>query len=696
MFTRSAKKYGSSQRRGTDSVEKKVALLVPVFNAATYVAALVESIEAAYPKPQARLRFIFSDDASKEEKLFAFYASHKFFRRKDVVLIRNKKNKGYTVNVNAAIATTADDEDVILLNSDTEIAPRFVEDLQKIALENRLCASVTPVTNLGTIASVFNWPNGMNWSSELTVAEINRELAKLAPSLKPVQLPTPVGFCMYLPKKVWLRVGEFNEEVFPRGYGEENDWACRATQMGFRHYLAPNLFVKHASGKSFKETKSKLISYAMDQLSRMYPTYHRDIQQHVQNNAWETARWNIMVRLSSAHRKKLGRKLISYVLHNDPNHSAGGVEASVKKQANEKLAEGFDVLYVFPFKEGNAIRYQSVGDFQWDLRLIHGQFDFIGRLDEIFNDVDVLHVHHFLGIGPDILSFLADCKVPRKKITLHDYWTVCPTVKLIGMDQKYCGIPNDPEICNRCLTEKFPKRNIQIQRFRLTTLSFIRGFSEIEVPSKEAKEILVKGFSTLGDIDRIVKFKIVPNSVRTVPAPKAQRISFRKRVIFLGAFSAEKGGALVNEIVEELGEAGLEVEVWGVPGVIDYSPLSVMSYKSSDELLKVRERASGAIVCVPSVWPETFSYTFYEALSILNAPVVVGPFGHPASVTDRLKVGEVMKSADSRSLKRAILACAENYDFYKERVLRLEVKDNKLGYRPTKVFSKSGSKTIRS
>src|SRR3712207_8814600 len=46
-------------------------------------------------------------------------------------------------------------------------------------------------------------------------------------------ISTGNGFCMYIRRDCLDAVGMLDEEAFPRGYGEENDFCMRATRDGW-------------------------------------------------------------------------------------------------------------------------------------------------------------------------------------------------------------------------------------------------------------------------------------------------------------------------------------------------------------------------------------------------------------------------------------------------------------------------------
>ena len=71
-----------------------------------------------------------------------------------------------------------------------------------------------------------------------------------------MEIPTGVGFCMYITRSSLNAVGLFDADRFGRGYGEENDFCMRAAKSGYKHVLAHNTFVYHAGGVSFGEEKA--------------------------------------------------------------------------------------------------------------------------------------------------------------------------------------------------------------------------------------------------------------------------------------------------------------------------------------------------------------------------------------------------------------------------------------------------------
>ena len=88
-----------------------------------------------------------------------------------------------------------------------------------------------------------------------------------------VELPTAVGFCMYIRRACLDQVGYFDARIFPRGYGEENEFCLRAAEVGFKHLLAGDVFVYHRGGVSFGAEAKALCAEAERKILERYPHY---------------------------------------------------------------------------------------------------------------------------------------------------------------------------------------------------------------------------------------------------------------------------------------------------------------------------------------------------------------------------------------------------------------------------------------
>jgi GT2 family glycosyltransferase len=83
-----------------------------------------------------------------------------------------------------------------------------------------------------------------------TTASLDRAFAA-ANAGRSADIPTAVGFCMYITRHCLHRVGPFDHDRYGEGYGEEVDFCMRAARRGFRNVIAADVFVHHVGEVSF-------------------------------------------------------------------------------------------------------------------------------------------------------------------------------------------------------------------------------------------------------------------------------------------------------------------------------------------------------------------------------------------------------------------------------------------------------------
>jgi GT2 family glycosyltransferase len=136
---------------------------------------------------------------------------------------------------------------------------------------DRRIGTVTPFSNNATICSYPRFcadnPLPGDWSVAALDALFSRcNRGELA------DIPTAVGFCMYIRRDCLNEVGGFDERHFGKGYGEENDFSMRAKALGWRHALSADVFVYHAGSVSFADHQNHQKRRGVDTVSRYIPT----------------------------------------------------------------------------------------------------------------------------------------------------------------------------------------------------------------------------------------------------------------------------------------------------------------------------------------------------------------------------------------------------------------------------------------
>ena len=240
-------------------------IIIPVYNGYDETKACIQSL--LNTKNNIKHRLIFINDKSPDIKIVEMLNSIGDNR---VLVLENEKNSGFVKTVNRGMQLSKND--VILLNSDTVVTDFWIDKMNQAAYSNSKVATVTSLTNNGTIASVpfFNQDN------ELPKGHSIQKFATLVESISnkvyPV-IPTAVGHALFIKRSIIEKIGYFDEKNFGKGYCEENDYSARVIKAGYLNILADDTFIFHFGSTSFKEEKAKRIAENKKKLFLKHPFY---------------------------------------------------------------------------------------------------------------------------------------------------------------------------------------------------------------------------------------------------------------------------------------------------------------------------------------------------------------------------------------------------------------------------------------
>lgn len=245
--------------------EPQIDIIIPVYNQYDITLNCIFNVLSSFNHTKYELIII--DDCSTDirlsSKLKELSANGLF------TLLYNRSNLGFTKTVNRGMQLHVN-RDVILLNSDTVTFNNWVDRLHAVAYENERYGTVNPLTNASHISG---YPSaGVNDSSLLEVDGFTLDiLASTVNKGRNIQVPTTVGFCMYIKRICLDEIGYFDEIRFPRGYGEESDFCYRARRLGWKHVVAGNVFVIHYEGISFGNEKELLKKKMLEAFNELHP-----------------------------------------------------------------------------------------------------------------------------------------------------------------------------------------------------------------------------------------------------------------------------------------------------------------------------------------------------------------------------------------------------------------------------------------
>jgi GT2 family glycosyltransferase len=216
---------------------RPVDVVIPSYRDAEHVQTLVRSIHQTVPKGMARV--IVSDDRSGEEHLAALRAIDSID-----LLVTSQSNSGFAANANRGIASSDPERDVVVLNSDVEALPSWLECLQYGAYSHEGGA--------GIVGGQMQYPDGRIQFGGTVRNRDQPEWFDHRYRFKPhgwgpAEAPSPAlavtGACMYVRRELIERIGAFDER-YAMAY-EDVDWCLRAWQAGFRVLYFPSAQLVH-------------------------------------------------------------------------------------------------------------------------------------------------------------------------------------------------------------------------------------------------------------------------------------------------------------------------------------------------------------------------------------------------------------------------------------------------------------------
>lgn len=549
-----------------------------------------------------------------------------------LILIDNHENLGFVASVNRGMLLHRN-HDVLLLNADT-VVPKgdWLKRIQDAAYRDEKTATATPFSNRATICSLPLPDVDNEIPSGHTVDSIDN-LCRELNSLQTADIPTAIGFCMYIKRAALDEVGLFDYETWGKGYGEENDFCVKASNIGWRHVAVCDVFVEHKGSVSFSTAKSELIAKNLRILNERYPQYSTFIRRHRREDPLSSLRNRVALELFPPKHRR--RKQTLHITHN----WGGGVGLHVSKLCVEDgyCLRPLDSEQVELFQPSSGFRLMfPVADLE-NLPPFYSETSFTALLKKL--NISSVHIHQWIGLPPSVWNISKALGVPLD-FTVHDYYVFCPRITMIDGDDAFC---NQAPIsrCGKCLESDPPlQREVATayqelgglpQTWRRFHLEHLRGARKIIAPCQDTKKRIVSAF----DITSIL---VQPHEAPLRPAPLFRTLPSageRMRVAVIGAIGPHKGYTALLKLIQlaDIEEPDLLFFIVGTTK--DDTPFKSCKnvhitgvYKPHD-LQEMLRKLDCHVALFLSQWPETYSYTLSEALLAGLTPVVpaIGAMG---------------------------------------------------------------------
>jgi len=632
-------------------------LVMPVYNAFDM---LPEALRRVVAHSGSAWRLVLIEDCSSDTRVRPWLQAwaQEPQQAGRVSLLCNDTNLGFVGSANRGLeaARAWKGDPVVLLNSDVFVPQGWLGRLLA-PLRDGAVASVTPMSN---DAEIFTVPVicQRGQIAPDAVDRLDAAAARFDPKAALAEAPTGVGFCMAMAPQFLAQVPQF-DTIFGRGYGEETDWCQKTRALGGRHLGAGNVFVEHRGGVSFgSAAKQRLLEQNLSEITRRYPSYDNQVQDFIRHDPLATARLALALVWAGAHHAGTVPVYLAHAM-------GGGAEIYLKERIAQDLAAGGAAVVL---RVGQVTRWQievhSAGG------VTQGLLDDTGAMGALIALLGPRRIVYSCGVGdwdavtlPDILVQLAGAAEEgnRLEMLVHDYFPLSPSYTLLGAQGRFEGVPlaggplaDDPaHIAPRAGPPPAPLADWQAAWGRLVTRC-----AQITVFCETGRDLMVQVYPQAAPVIRVVPHQLPQLPARIVP-PNGPVV-----IGVLGNIGAHKGAAVVQRLAADLArDAQYKRSHVVVIGHLDpdfglASPSKVHGSYLLRDLGGLVARYGITCWLIPSVWPETFSFTTHEALAT-GMPVFAFDLGAQGAAVARAVAqgapGAVLPLPDAGRLDPALI-----------------------------------------
>lgn len=586
----------------------KLDVVVPVYKNALLTLRAIHSVLTATVDLDYELVVI--DDCSHEaalvNKLKSLAAEGLF------TLLRNERNLGFVGTANRGMRLHPD-RDIVLLNADAEVFNGWLDRLYAAAYRHPRTGTVTPLSNNATIASYPCFLSDNPYPLELRYEDLDT-LAATSNRAIEVEAPTCVGFCTYIRRDCLNDVGLFDEVHFGRGYGEENDFSQRAITKGWRNIIVADTFVRHWGSASFQAEKAHRVSAALKVINTLHPDYKSQVDAFIHNDPLAECR----ARLDWARlRRQVKAENVLVICH----ARGGGAERHVQEDTLRLMQQGIGVFYLRPVPQQPTRVRLGHPKCQQLVNISTFCLADIDELSQVLADLHITRIHthglvDFSSEAPQHILAVAQRLGVEFWVDLHDYKVVCPRINLTYRSGRYCGEPDEAACARCCETEGNDFNVTDIVAWRALHQAVLKEAHKILVPSVDMADRLARYFPDL-------RLSISPHEDLdfSVIAARGPRLDAgrRLRIVVIGMISRAKGVDIFNACAEDAQKRALPLEFILLGHSLKDAELTKNGVKITGKYLEHEAQAKlqalePHVVWLPSVWPETYSYTLSLAL----------------------------------------------------------------------------------
>jgi len=586
-----------------------------------------------------------------------------------VKVTKNGENLGYTKSINRGMALyESTNEDFLLLNSDAILGPKSIVGIISVLSQKANIGTITPVSNNAGPFSLVEH-NGLfnNLFSKEIPFLFNVVYHTKFDSIMHSSAPTGHGFCLYVTRAAFEKVGYMDGELFPLGYGEENDFCQRCIEHGLVNEIAWRSLVLHIGSLSFGNRKMKLLNESRKKIDAKFPNYKRDITQFFSSDNFR----NRIEALSNRLKDVDNSYNVLFVL----SSRTGGTPQTSLDLANG-LGEDYNSYFLYCNSDELILERNNVPAAIYKLKVkinlkdhVSNEYNMIfGRILEEYN-IDIVHVRHLSWHSLDIFRITKYYDLPLV-YSCHDFYSLCPTVNLLDSEGNFCGGNcSNSRTSGDCPmpiwnTDTSVKRlkNEYVYEWRERLSSMMNYVDKFIFTSDHSLRLTQNTYEIVGE-----RGKVIPHGrdFKKIYVPKHQdNEGVKNRLLFVGNIGPSKGSVIIRELYDRnkdkfdfhfLGRIHRDLLGCGIEH----------GFYDRENVIELIKDINPDFVCLFSIWPETFCHTLTESW-VAGYPVITFGFGAIEERIDKYGGGCIIRMDSIQNIESDLFSVCGDEQAYGE------------------------------
>ena len=651
-----------------------VTVLLPVRNDAKDVRRRLEGVLKYTPD----CRILIVDDASHDLDTAALVRDMGSPDR--VILHREPRSLGVPAALNRGLELAGRD-DVAIVGPGVSVGPGWLDGLRAAAWSDPRVATATPCSNHAGGFSVPEVDADNALPGGLRSADAARLVRQLGAGIYP-RVPTGSGFCLYIRRDCLDAIGGFDAATFPKG-GEDIDLCLRAGRAGFIHVVDDRTFVYNRRWAPATPNQQAQVQANARLLEARYPEYAVVTDVFTTSEPMLAMRW----RMRKAWQDRSGQQERDLARDKSPSppkprilyviSTRSGGTPQTNRDLMQAISDRYEPWVMVCDSQRVELsrlvdgREDSIATIRLDTAVRpanHTSSDYADAVSRLLltHGFELVHIRHLAWHGIDLPGICRTLGLPVV-LSLHDFYTLCPNIKLLDQDQVYCG-GKCTATAGECSVDLWPQSNFPplkhhfIHRWQAMFGQVFPDCDALVTTSNSARDIVRNVYPALATAD----FRVIPHG-RSFPAvsqvavkPGAEE---RLRVLVPGNISPAKGADLINAMVALDTDQRIEFHLLGDPGrVVEAATVIRHGLYEREDFAGRVAAIRPHIGAVLSIWPETYCHTLTEmwACGLPVAGIDIGAVGerlHEHGGGWLLPVG-----GDARAIHAHLLSCVADWD----------------------------------